>query len=809
MRKFCSLRSALCFAITGLVLAVSIATPVAAVRDLPAGPGETAVLSFAFYLPPVSSIGPIDDSFGIALGDLDGDSDLDLYSATNAINRVYLNNGTGVYTLYDSSVEADKSRDVALGDLDGDGDLDAYVANNQGPNRVYLNDGSGRFTLGSSSTEADDSLGVSLGDVDGDGDLDVCVANMGDPNRVYTNDGSGVLSLLYSTAESDYSWDLALGDLDGDADLDMYAANYYPAIGASFPNRVYRNNGDGTFNLAGIAAETADKSHGVALGDLDGDGDLDAYVSNEGANRTYMNDGSGSFALASSSAEGESNDAALGDLDGDGDLDVYVANEGQNLVYINNGAGVLTLSESSAETDDSYAVALGDVDRDTDLDVCVANFNQVNRIYMNAGPPLISGISPASAHRGSVVAIVISGSHLIGDPGLDFGAGINVFGVTYSSPNRYDAIIQVAADAAPGPRDVSVANPGGNNTLVSGFLVTEPAPPPVYIEPSYPVNLNVAGAGGSLVLDIYSKISRTVEVTAPGGLLHLKFPARTFALQQNGQKITSLDVTVNADPPPPPAGKNVIGIVYDFQPDGAVFAPPIMLTLSYGPEDIPSGADEIDLVLAFYDDATMKWVECPTLIDTEKSTLTCPVSHFTNFAVLAPLLDTVPTPFEEPELTPTSKPQPTSLVFTLSALAVQPCEVETGQEVTVSVLLANTGSTDGGCTVFLDINGERETEKLVTIEAGGSELVVFPVSRHQAGQYSVAVNGLESSFVVALPGTENPGTATIETVSSTISAQVTLPPAAKGSAFEWYIIVIIVGAIVAAGLLLLVWLRRR
>jgi hypothetical protein len=85
--------------------------------------------------------------------------------------------GSGLFTDSLQSLGSSASFAVALGDVDGDGDLDAFVANNWGPaNKVWQNDGMGAFTetqsLGSSSSYA-----VALGDLDGDGDLDAFVAN--------------------------------------------------------------------------------------------------------------------------------------------------------------------------------------------------------------------------------------------------------------------------------------------------------------------------------------------------------------------------------------------------------------------------------------------------------------------------------------------------------------------------------------------------------------------------------------------------------------------------------------------------------
>jgi hypothetical protein len=82
------------------------------------------------------------------------------------VNRVYLNNGLGAFSGSDATADTRSSRGVALGDLDGDGDLDAFVANYH-VNRVYLNDGSGSFSGSDATADAHLSYGVALGDLDG------------------------------------------------------------------------------------------------------------------------------------------------------------------------------------------------------------------------------------------------------------------------------------------------------------------------------------------------------------------------------------------------------------------------------------------------------------------------------------------------------------------------------------------------------------------------------------------------------------------------------------------------------------------
>ena len=278
--------------------------------------------------------------------------------------------------------------------------------------------------------------GCALLDYDGDGRLDVLLINGGRTpdsppfvpraHALYRNRGGGRLEEVTREAGLDlpagYGMGVAVSDYDNDGDPDLYLTHFGP-------NRLYRNNGDGTFSdvtgRAGVAG--AEWSTGAAFFDYDRDGAPDLYVVNyldatfernppcemKGIraychprhfagvpDRLYRNLGDGRFGEVSRSSgilnpEGKGLGVLAADFDGDGWVDLYVANDSvRNVLLRNKGDGtfsdVTLLSgtgyNSQAQAEAGMGVDAADYDGDSLLDIFVTNYDlETNALYRYQG----------------------------------------------------------------------------------------------------------------------------------------------------------------------------------------------------------------------------------------------------------------------------------------------------------------------------------------------------------------------------------------------------------------------------------------
>ncbi len=401
---------------------------------------------------------------GVAFLDADGDGWQDLLFVQSkkwpgrpgppSYTALYRNNRNGTFTdvtrASGLAIEA-YGLGVTAADFDNDGDTDIYLTA-LGPNHLFRNVGGGRFEDITSRAGVGDpgfSSSAVWFDYDRDGRLDLFVANYvdwsiqtdrfctldgkaksyctpeaykGQSPTLYRNKGDGTFENVTKRARlydpSNKMLGAALLDFDNDGDLDLFGAN------DTQPNRLYRNNGDGTFTDVALSAGVAFNEAGVAragmgvdAADYDGSGRQSLVIGNftNEMIALYSNEGNGLFVdEAPGSTVGKASQLTLTfacfffDFDLDGLPDIFAANGHvaddisvvqRNVTYAqpphlfrNTGGGkfeVLSASVGAAFRQPivGRGAAYGDYDNDGDLDLVITTSNGPARLLRNDGSP--------------------------------------------------------------------------------------------------------------------------------------------------------------------------------------------------------------------------------------------------------------------------------------------------------------------------------------------------------------------------------------------------------------------------------------
>ena len=288
---------------------------------------------------------------------------------------------------------------VALGDVDGDGNVDVFLARTQGGSALYRNLGGWRFediTQRARVAAADRySSGASFADVDGDNDLDLLLLATTGPNAVFVNDGTGTFS-----ERRDLGIDTtgrggttpAFADVDGDGDLDLYVANYkpYSPVGTLPPQLRYMSQMVRQVrpNEYAVIPERARDFKVVNRPDMGGlnvtmVGEPDEFYVNEGGRFRRESLTGGRFRDTTGkpiteAAESFTLDARFVDLNADGAPDLYVANdfEDRDQLWINDGRGSFRQAPWTTQrqtSNSSMGVDAGDVNGDGLPDLFVSD----------------------------------------------------------------------------------------------------------------------------------------------------------------------------------------------------------------------------------------------------------------------------------------------------------------------------------------------------------------------------------------------------------------------------------------------------
>ncbi len=397
----------------------------------------------------------VDLAGGAIIEDFDNDGLLDIMTSTwdpSGSLKFYRNEGDGRFSERTESAGLSGQLgglNIVQADYDNDGWTDVLVMRggwllSRGQMRMSLlhNNGDGTFSDvtrdAGLALPAYPSQSAAWADYDNDGDLDLfsCAESMPEspevgaaiifPSRLFRNDGDGAfinVADAAGVANLRYCKGSAWGDYDNDGYPDLYVSNY------ADENRLYRNNGDGTFTDVAPALGLTEplESFPTWFWDYDNDGWLDIFVAgyardielvakdylgvpNDGARpRLYRNDGAGGFEDVTKrvglNRVSQAMGANFGDLDNDGFSDALLGTGfpsfdalAPNVAYRNNGGesfSDVTFSAGLGHIQKGHGIAFGDLDRDGDQDI----FMQVGGFYPSDGFLNALYVNPGSANR--------------------------------------------------------------------------------------------------------------------------------------------------------------------------------------------------------------------------------------------------------------------------------------------------------------------------------------------------------------------------------------------------------------------------
>ncbi len=351
---------------------------------------------------------------GIAIGDYNRDGLLDVLFVGDA-NRgpqLYRNNGVGTFTNVTASVlpsDIPNGTTALFVDLNNDGYQDIAMARWYGDScnigfSYLINHGGAYFENGILSENIGRAPmcagGIAACDVDSDGYLDIVLVHKDGPG-VYLHNLGGMgfadETPLFGAGlgNTRVSWSCVFADFNNDHLSDMHVA----IDGAA--DYQCRNLGNGTFKdvsrEAGVGNVGSDM--GLAVGDIDNDGDLDIFSTNISIQVLYINNGHGVFKNEAASRGVKDNKGGLdvgwgtvfGDFDHDGDLDlIFVAISSPGSVYENNALGYFTdVTDMSGVKTMGLSMAAFDYDNDGALDLLITGVDDVPKLYHNVSPALI------------------------------------------------------------------------------------------------------------------------------------------------------------------------------------------------------------------------------------------------------------------------------------------------------------------------------------------------------------------------------------------------------------------------------------
>ena len=357
----------------------------------------------------------------IAVGDFNGDGALDVAIAllNDSAIQLFSNNGSGTFTVLPETPTCGNPGSLVVADFNGDGKQDIAVACQTGSVSILLGDGNNHFQTLPAGGVMPGPYSIAAADLNGDGRADLVTANnTGSSATVLLGNGDGSFRVSSPIPLSSQPFSVVIADVSRDGIPDVLELTH-----GGNDLLVLVGKGDGTFapptsfQAGGAPLSFSDRS--LVVADFDGDGKPDVMALNDGTHVTLLlGNGDGTFAPSAQTLQtgigAGTTWVALGDFNGDSNMDLVVANSLTNSVaiFLGNAQAQFTIGATYGVGIDPEFVTTADLNGDGKLDivvVCKGNASTPGsvRILLGNGDgtfaaatPLTPGLAPIAAAVG-------------------------------------------------------------------------------------------------------------------------------------------------------------------------------------------------------------------------------------------------------------------------------------------------------------------------------------------------------------------------------------------------------------------------